>query len=120
MKLVEFLSPDFSYSNENGLLIQLVHDGWKQVNVIFSKSNSIRGGHYHKYNEEVFYVIRGAFCLSVWKSEQRETYQITAGDMFLIHRQAFHTFEYTADTWLVSMYSNGVELDEDIKDIWTE
>lgn len=40
--------------------------------------------------------------------------------MFLINEYVYHTFEYVEDTWLVSMYSSGVELDEDTKDIWTE
>ncbi len=119
MKLIEFLQPDFIFENENGLLVQLVHNGWKQVNVIFSKGNGVRGGHYHKFNKEAFYIISGAFKLIVWKGEQREEYAIKAGDMFLINEYVFHTFQYCEDTWLVSMYSTGVELDNNYKDIWT-
>lgn len=120
MKLIEFLEPDFKFENENGLLVQLVHDGWKQVNAIFSKGNGVRGGHYHKFNKEAFYIISGKFKLSVWKDDFKEEYEMKAGDMFLINEYVYHTFEYTEDTWLVSMYSNGVEMDENIKDIWTE
>lgn len=120
--LIEFLKPDFKLKNENGLLVQLIHDGWKQVNVIFSRNGVIRGGHYHKYNKEAFYILSGSFKLIVWNntSSNHEEYQIMAGDMFLINENVFHTFEYTEDTWLVSMYSNGVELDKNTKDIWTE
>jgi hypothetical protein len=42
------------------------------------------------------------------------------GDWFTIAPFVFHTFEYLDDTVLVSMYSNGVELSETEKDIWTE
>ena len=48
--LIEYIKPDFEFKNENGTLIQLVHEGWKQVNVIFSNATGVRGGHYHKYN----------------------------------------------------------------------
>ena len=120
MNLVEFLNPDFVFENEAGSLKQLVHDGWKQVNIISSVSGSKRGGHYHKYNKEAFYIISGAFNLIVWNDEKQEKYTIKGGDFFLIRENVFHTFEYTEDTWLISMYSNGVELDEKNKDIWTE
>lgn len=120
MNLIEFLEPDFKFENGNGLLVQLVHEGWKQVNAIFSKGNGVRGGHYHKFNKEAFYVLSGAFKLVVWKDEKKEEYALKAGDMFLINEYVYHTFEYVEDTWLVSMYSSGVELDEDTKDIWTE
>ena len=119
MKLIKFLNIDFKFENENGLLIQLVHDGWKQINVIFSKGKGVRGGHYHKFNKEAFYVISGSFRLVVMKGEQKEEYQIKSGEMFQINEYVLHTFEYLEDTWLVSMYSDGVEMDFG-KDIWTE
>ena len=119
MNLIEFLQPDFKFENENGLLVQLVHDGWKQINAIFSKAGGVRGGHYHKYNQEAFYVLSGSFKLIVWKDTVKEEYQIQPGTFFTIPAHVFHTFEYTQDTWLISMYSNGVELDAHTKDIWT-
>ncbi|MGI6090723.1 MAG: cupin domain-containing protein [Saccharofermentanales bacterium] len=120
MKLIEFLQPDFIFENAEGSLKQLVHDGWKQVNIISSLGGSKRGGHYHKYNKEAFYVIIGSFQLIVWHADQRQEYIIKTGDFFLINEDVFHTFEYIEDTWLISMYSNGVEMDDKEKDIWTE
>lgn len=118
--LIEYMKTDFEFANENGLLIQLVHDGWKQVNVIFSKASGVRGGHYHKYNDECFFVYSGSFKLKVWKDSEEETYEMKAGDMFLVKPYVFHTFEYHEDTLLISMYSSGVELSETEKDIWTK
>ena len=118
--LIKFLKPDFMFENESGSLKQLVHDGWKQVNVIASLPGSVRGGHYHKFNQEGFYIIKGSFTLRVWNAERAETYEIQTGDMFLIPPYVFHTFEYHEETVLVSMYSQGVELSKTEKDIWTE
>ncbi len=118
--LIEYMEKDFVFENESGLLVQLVHDGWKQVNVITSKAGKVRGGHYHKFNEECFYVVSGKFNLKVWKDDIEEEYLMKQGEMFLVKKDVFHTFEYIEDTLLVSMYSNGVELDENTKDIWNE
>lgn len=117
---IEWLKPDFVFENDSGCLKQLVHDGWKQVNVITSRAGSIRGGHYHKFNQEGFYVIKGRFLLTVWNGSEKETYEMKEGDMFLIPPYVFHTFEYREKTILVSMYSEGVELSKTEKDIWTK
>lgn len=118
--LIEFVKPDFVFENEAGCLRQLVHDGWKQINVVSSVKDSVRGGHYHKYNKECFYIVEGSFKLTLWKDEEREEYEIHAGDMFVIPEYVFHTFEYHEDTLLIGMYDNGVELDDGSKDIWSE
>lgn len=116
--LIEFVKPDFVFENEAGCLKQLVHDGWKQVNVITSVKGSVRGGHYHKQNKECFYIINGGFKLTVWKDDIKEEYEIKAGDMFIMPENVYHTFEYHEDTTLIGMYDNGVKLDENTKDIW--
>lgn len=117
--LIEFVKPDFVFENDAGCLRQLVHDGWKQVNVVTSVKDSVRGGHCHKYNMECFYIIEGSFKLTVWKDDEKEVYEIKQGDMFLIPEYVYHTFEYHEDTVLVGMYDKGVELDENTKDIWS-
>ena len=37
--------------------------------------------------------------------------------MFIIYENVYHTFEYLEDTILIAMYNNGVEMEDDIKDI---
>lgn len=118
--LIEYLTPDFIFISDKGSLTQLVHDGWKQVNVITSARGSVRGGHCHKYNDEGFYVANGSFTLMVWKGTERETYEMKAGDLFRVPPYVFHTFVYHEETLLVSLYSSGVELSDTEKDIWTE
>ena len=54
------------------------------------------------------------------KDEEKEEYEIKKGDMFIIPEYVFHSFEYHEDTYLVAMYNNGVELDENTKDIWNK
>lgn len=117
--LVELPKVDFSFEDERGCLVQLVHDGWKQINVIRSKKSSIRGGHYHKINNEAFYIISGRLNLTLQLNAKKEDYVFSAGDMFVIKKGLIHSFEFTEDTILVSMYDYGVELENGKKDIYT-
>lgn len=118
--LIDFMEPDFVFENGNYCLKQLVHDGWRQVNVVTAFPGNIRGGHYHKYNREAFYVVKGRLSLTTWKGAEKEEYEMKEGDLFVIHPNVFHTFVYEEETILVSMYSQGVEISETEKDIWNE
>lgn len=116
--LIEMLKPDFEFSNDTGLLVQLVHDGWKQVNVLVSKAGSTRGGHYHKISREVFYIVSGETKLLIETANEREEYVLRKGDMFLISPFQRHTFTFAEDTVMVSMYDICVELEDGTKDIY--
>jgi len=109
--LIEFLKTDFEFKDDRGTLTQLVHNGWKQVNYITTRKGVLRGNHYHKNNEEAFYIISGAFDLELVdiKTGEKENHKIKAGDFFVIKRNLSHSFNFTEDTNLISMYSNGVE-----------
>lgn len=122
--LVKRLQPDFLHEDERGIFIQLVSGGYKQYNVLFSKKNVIRGNHYHKQNEEAFFVIAGKLQVNAkkenQKENQKETYVFQTGDMFRIPPMVVHEFVYFEDTWLASMYSAGVENKDGTKDIYSE
>lgn len=141
-KLINILKPDFIYNDDRGFLVQLIHQGYRQVNVIQSNTGAIRGGHYHKKNKEAFYVIKGELKLEVWDCESSsfngalenllnrsdqtikefskgiESYTFKAGDMFEILPLVVHSFTFIRDTILVSMYSSGIELSDGTKDIF--
>ena len=118
--LIEWMKPDFSFQGNQGVLKQLVHNGWKQINIIDYVRGAKTGNHYHKYNCECFYVVRGAFKLTEWKDGESETYDMLAEDMFIVPPFVWHAFEYHEDSILVALYDRGVELSETEKDIWSE
>ena len=72
--LIEMMEPDFKFSNETGLLVQLVHEGWNQVNVLVSNAGATRGGHYHKVSKEVFYIVSGSIKLLIETENEKEEY----------------------------------------------
>jgi dTDP-4-dehydrorhamnose 3,5-epimerase and related enzymes len=115
--LVKILKPDFIHEDDRGKLTQLVHDGWKQVNVIMSKKGCERGGHFHELNNEAFYVVSGELKLTLSKDGVAEDVIFRTGDMFEIETGTDHGFLFTEDTCLVSLYDKGVELPGGKKDI---
>lgn len=117
--LINFIKPDFEFKDDRGCLIQLCHDGWKQVNFIQSEGGVLRGNHYHKNNIEAFYVISGSFKLTLQNISggDKEFYEIRSGEFFTIGPDILHSFEFIEPTLLVSMYDKGVEEGE-TKDIY--
>lgn len=116
--MIKILQPDFKFGDERGTLVQLVRDGYKQVNVITSKKGCKRGGHYHKLNHEVFYVVSGAIELIARHDGKEESYRFGGGDMFDIPPLVAHDFVFQDDTILIGLYDKGVELANGEKDIY--
>ena len=118
--MIEILKPDFEFSDGRGELKQLVHEGYKQINVVRSKAGTFRGGHCHRFSREAFYIIKGSLELTLRKDGSEEKYQFKEGDFFAIDELVFHDFHYISDTILVGLYTNGVELENGEKDIIPE
>lgn len=118
---IKILDPDFFFSDKRGQLVQLIHEGYRQVNYILSYAGETRGGHYHSQNKELFYVISGRLELDVkpvnQTSNSSERYIFGAGSMFEVPENIEHSFQFIETTSLISMYSQGVELVSGEKDI---
>lgn len=118
--MITVIKPDFVFEDERGTLVQLVHEGYNQINVVTSKAGFVRGNHYHKLNREGFYVVEGAFTLEAKLRGKKEKHEFKKGDMFIIEPNVIHTFDYHEDSTLVAFYDKGVELPDGTKDIIPE
>jgi mannose-6-phosphate isomerase-like protein (cupin superfamily) len=116
--MINILKPDFEFHDERGTLFQLIHGNCNQVNYVESQPNSVRGGHYHKLNKEIFYVIEGVFTVTAELNGNRETMSFKTGDMFSIDAYVIHSFEYKEFSRLIVMYDKGIELPNSQKDIY--
>ena len=116
--LYKLRQPDFTHEDDRGALRQLIHEGFSQINVITSKKDTIRGGHYHKLNTEAFYILSGEGEVYFTDGSSTDTYHFETGSFFEIQANVSHSFRYLKDTVLVSMYSRGVENSDGSKDIY--
>ena len=120
MDLIKTKKVDFSFEDERGSLTQLVHDGFDQVNVLITKKNVIRGGHYHKKSVEAFYIISGKVEVTAKYEKKVRKYNFQKGDFFEVHPYVLHSMFFEEDCIMVQMYDPCVELPDGTKDIYTE
>lgn len=118
--MLEILKPDFEFNDERGRLMQLIHGNCAQVNFVTSKPSSLRGGHYHKQNREIFFIIDGEVEVTVKKDGRKEAYHFSSGDMFAINKNVIHYFDYKKESSLIVVYDKGVENSDGTKDIYPE
>ena len=119
MSLYVMLKPDFIFEDERGVLAQLVHDGFKQINVLFSKQGVTRGNHFHKRSTEAFYVVNGTVEVTFKKAQDTETVIFTKGAFFSISPLVSHSMLFLDDCTMIQMYDTPVLQDNGEKDIFT-
>ncbi len=121
MQLIEILSPDFTFTDDRGTLTQLVHEGFTQVNAVFTRAGKIRGNfHFHEHTKELFFIIKGKIKLTARLDGVTEEHIFTDGDMFMVPEYVRHSFDYLEDTYLVGLYTTPVENEDGTKDIISE
>lgn len=112
------IEPNFIFQDKRGRLVQLVREGYRQVNIITTKGGVLRGGHFHKENREAFYVVSGSCEVTFTKDQQQEKHMFSAGDFFEIPPCVGHVFRYPMDCVMVGLYDKGVEKENGEKDIY--
>lgn len=116
-RLYDILDIDFEHCDEKGKLLQLVHGGYKQVNILVTRKGAERGGHYHAFTKEAFYVISGIVEVLMYNDDQKVTKIFREGDFFLIYPFVVHEMKFLEDTAMIALYTESVELDDGTKDI---
>lgn len=111
---------DFQHLDNRGSLTQLIHNGFKQVNVLNSKKGVERGSHFHKHSVEAFYLISGSVEVTLWSKNKKEIVVFNEGDFFEIHPFVLHNMFFLEDCLMVQMYDEPVENVDGTKDIFME
>ncbi len=114
------LIPDFCFSDDRGQIIQLVHEGYDQINALFSKKGVLRGSHYHKVSSECFFVLTGSVSVKIEENGNKENKEYHAGDFFKVFPYEKHSMFFLEDCWMIQMYDKPIEYADGKKDIFTE
>jgi WxcM-like, C-terminal. len=120
MSLYQLREVDFQHKDSRGSLVQLVHAGFQQVNVLRTNKGVTRGGHYHKICREAFFVISGSVEVELHCREQRERATFRASDFFSIGPGVVHSMFFPEDCVMVQLYDVPVEQADGEKDIYAD
>lgn len=120
MSLYENIDIDFELKDARGQLVQLIHGGYSQVNVLETKMGVNRGGHFHKICHEAFYIVDGKVEVTLKKGELTEKVIFGDKDFFRINPFITHSMYFLTDCLMVQMYDVPIEMDNGQKDIYTE
>ncbi len=103
----------FEYSDERGGISGIINFGeWRELNIITSSANCIRGGHYHVDTLELFHIIEGKINVSVCRVDklgslfgESKEFLVSKGDTFIIDKMVNHVFNIIED----SLWINGLD-----------
>lgn len=120
--MIRKLNVDFSQTDSRGTICQILSIPNSQVNYLFTKKETKRGGHYHKKNKEYFFIINGKVRISAYPAEhpeEKEEFIFALGDLFMVEPFTMHSFDFLDDTQMIVIYDLGIESGSE-KDIYTE
>lgn len=118
MELYRVLKPDFQFKDARGQLLQLVHEGWKQTNVLITRAGVVRGVHFHKVSHEAFYIISGSVDVKFRNGDERDNRHFETGEFFMVMPGAVHELAFSEDCVMVQFYDIPVEKEDGTKDIY--
>jgi dTDP-4-dehydrorhamnose 3,5-epimerase-like enzyme len=116
--MINRVEMDALFQDDRGSLVQLVHGGFEQVNVLITRQGVTRGGHYHKIACERFYIVSGSVVLSALKDGTSAVFEFGTGDYFEVEPLTVHSMFFPEDTVMVVLYDKCVVLADGCKDIY--
>ncbi|MGV8130106.1 MAG: cupin domain-containing protein [Methanolinea sp.] len=106
--MLKFINRYFIHSDSRGSIQGLINSGtWKEINLISSDKEILRGNHYHKNTLELFIILEGEIEVRTQKVGENilegepSVFHVKSGDVFLIEPMINHIFiPHTYSRWL--------------------
>ena len=80
-----------------------------------SKKGSIRGGHFHQYTRELFYILKGKIEIKIQEVKNKKLFgeqriiNVNPNDIFLIEPNYIHTFKIIEDAEWINVLSKKID-----------
>jgi len=115
---MEYLNLYTIHADERGTFKGITNKyTWGEINYIETKAGVERGGHYHKFTKELFYILEGEVAIVVRHliTGENQSFRARKGDIFIIDPYELHTFKTLTNAVWINMLSH--KLDADFPDI---
>ena len=113
--MIKFIDNYFTHKDNRGTIKGLIQTGlWREINIVTSESNTIRGNHYHKNTTELFIILDGEIEVTLQKVKNNQlidTYEnvkVSTGDVFIIQSMINHTFKVIQDSQWINVLSKSM------------
>jgi mannose-6-phosphate isomerase-like protein (cupin superfamily) len=115
---MRMLAPEQSSVDERGGFWGITRRSWQEANYIETKAGQVRGNHYHKFTEELFFIISGEIDIMIdhQHTGAHMEFRATKGDVFLIEPYELHTFHCRTSCQWINMLSS--KLDQNQPDFY--
>ena len=97
--MLRFVNRYFVHIDDRGSIQGLIHDGmWRELNLITSDADNIRGDHYHKKTQELFIILEGEIEVRTQRVVDNKLHgtvsinTVKNGDVFLVESMTNHIF----------------------------
>lgn len=100
------LKVNFEFSDKRGKLIEVWRSlKWKRMNYLFCKKGSVRGGHYHKKTNELFFVVDGRCEVTTINVKTHKRQKLVAGPaaLFLVEPYETHIIKALRDSKIIAL-----------------
>ncbi len=117
--MIEFIPNYIEIPDKRGSFLGLINFGnWKEINIICSEANTVRGDHYHKNTDELFLILEGKIKITLQKvldnkvlDNEKKTFDVQEGDVFLIKKNVNHIFETIEYSKWINVLSQKLNID---------
>lgn len=120
MEGVKVIKVNPVYSDERGIITDLLNKNLGHVGLITTKKGAVRANHYHKTSIQYSYILSGKFEVLVAKFDEVEKVEkiiLNSGDLITINPLVIHTFRALEDSDMIDMISQsreGTSYEEDV------
>ena len=117
--MIEIIPNYIEYSDKRGSFLGLINFGnWKEINIICSEADTVRGGHYHENTDELFLILEGKIKITLQKvldnkvlDNEKKIFGVQEGDVFLIKKNVNHIFETIEYSKWINVLSQKLNID---------
>lgn len=117
--MIEFIDSYFNYKDERGSIRGIINKNlWEEVNFTTSEKGAKRGGHYHKYTKELFFIIEGKIEVITQsinldnKLGEKTINIVKKDDIFLIEPYVVHYFNILEGSKWINVLTKKIDKDK--------
>ena len=114
--MIKFFESYIQHKDKRGTILGIINQGnWEEINFIKSKKGSIRGGHFHQYTRELFYILKGKIEIKIQEVKNKKLFgeqriiNVNPNDIFLIEPNYIHTFKIIEDAEWINVLSKKID-----------